>query len=253
MRRLLIFTTALAAALLLGPPGEASAGTITFTNTYSAATGTGNGTIDNVLVLHATGQGTPTSESGSVFWTGTQDDGTGDAEVGPSKSQTYTAAYLQSSTNINYTPGSPVTFNVIFQVNQQGALGSETVDLQQFAVDFFAPGGGAVPGLSSVEYTGPTLTLAGVGVGTSGWIFEVELTAAEADLFFGNPNNRLGMSVDPNTPINDWNDGAENFYIAASETVVTAPEPGTMALAGLGALSLLGYGLRRRMLAPRGA
>src|SRR5262245_23911405 len=128
MRRLLIFTTALAVALLLGPPGEASAGTITFTNTYSSSTGTGNGSIDNVLVLHATEHGTPTSESGSVFWTGTEDDGDGDAEVGPSKSQTYTAAYLESSTNINYTPGSPVTFNVIFQVNQKGEEGSLTVD-----------------------------------------------------------------------------------------------------------------------------
>jgi hypothetical protein len=250
MRRLLIFTTALAAGLLLGPPGQAFAGTITFTNTYSGSSGTGFGSIDNVLTLQANNQsGSP--ESGGVAWGGgPQDVLSGDAK---NTSQTLLASYLTSAggTNISWSAATGADFVVIFQVNQQGTLGSTSVDLSQFQIDFFKADGSTA--LASVEYSGPTLTLAGTGVGSSGWIFNVHLDGTEASTFFGTGTNRLGMSVSSSSPISNWNDGPENFYIAAGEGVLAAPEPGSVALLGMGVLSLVGFGLRRRMLTARGA
>jgi len=243
MRRLLLFTTALAAALLLGRPTQVVAGTITFSGTNTNSTGTGFGSIDNVLTLQATGQTTPTQESGAVSWNGSADVLSGDAT---NTSQTLTAAFLTSAggTGISYTPGNAVDFAVIFQVNQTGS--DLTVDLNTFQIDFFtAAGGQAIAPVVYTEVGNQTSALPGVGVGSSGWLFNVQLTGAEASAFFGTGTNRLGMSVPGTNPIGDFNDGPENFYIAAGESVSVVPEPASMALALTGAFGFGLAGLRR--------
>jgi hypothetical protein len=241
MRRLLLFTTALAVALLLGPPTQVFAGTITFSGNYTSASGTGFGSIDNVLTLHATGPSTPTQESGAVSWDGSAPDVlSGDAT---NTSQTLTAAYRTSAagTNISWSPVTGADFAVVFQVNQTGS--NLTVDLNQFQIDFFTAAGGSIPGITAVytEVGNQTSALPGVGVGSSGWLFNVHLDGAEALAFFGTPTNRLGMSVPGSNPIGNFNDGPENFYIAAGQSVSVVPEPASMA-SRVSALSLLGYG-----------
>jgi MYXO-CTERM domain-containing protein len=42
------------------------------------------------------------------------------------------------------------------------------------------------------------------------------------------------------------NNNASNFNYTANSGVTPTPEPSSMAIAGLGALGLIGYGIRRR-------
>ena len=42
------------------------------------------------------------------------------------------------------------------------------------------------------------------------------------------------------------NSGASGFNYGGTSSVTAVPEPSTMAIAGIGALGMIGYGLRRR-------
>lgn len=69
----------------------------------------------------------------------------------------------------------------------------------------------------------------------------VTRTPAEFALAFGDPNNRIGMSVPSGDPILDVADGAEDFRLGVAEPFV--PEPACMVMLMLGTATLV---LRRR-------
>jgi hypothetical protein len=221
---------------------------ILFTGAYAGGTGTGFGAIDNVLTLQHN-----VSESGGVSWNGSADVLTGDAK---NTSETLTANFLSSpgGANISWNAVTGANFDVIFQVNQASG---QTLDLHTFQLDFYnAQGGKLQPSVVYNDTGNPSsAALGGVGVGTSGWIFDVHLTGSEAAAFFGTGTNRLGMSVLSSSPINNLtNDGPENFYVAANQSIVATPAPPSVVLLGVGALCCLGGGLwhqrrqRRRLL-----
>jgi hypothetical protein len=234
--------------LMLGVTARSAnvwAGTITYTGTQSGSTGTGFGSIDNVLTVHNNG-----TESGGVSWSGSKDVLSGDAT---NQSQTLTAAYLTSATgtNISWSSVTGANFEVIFQVDQSG---KSTLDLHKFQLDFFTNKGAAA--IASVVYTNSTPSstgLGGNGVGTSGYVFNVHLTGTEASTFFGTGTDRLGMSVPSSSAIdNTTNGGPENFYVAAGGSVTASaitsvtPEPASLTLIGIGIAGIAGYGWRKR-------
>jgi hypothetical protein len=260
VRKTFFIALAVVAALALRPAeSRADFSSITFTGNVADNTGTGFGAIDNVLSLQP--MGSATTESGGINGAGTL---SGDAK---NTSQALTVDQLTSpvgmgaakdNAGITYTPGSAVDFVVIFQVNQKQSMGSATVDLSTFQLDFYDKNGNQLSAPLSLVFndtTGPsTEALPGTGVGTSGWIFDVHLDATDADAFFGTKTNVLGMSVPSSDPIDNANDGPENFYIAASQSVVTVPVPSSALLLGTGVLGLAGFvGLRRRLKATAAA
>ena len=68
----------------------------------------------------------------------------------------------------------------------------------------------------------------------------------------GNSANTLSApdagtySLSQQVTLTDINIGAQSFNYGMTSSVTAVPEPSTMAIAGLGALGLIGYGLRRR-------
>jgi hypothetical protein len=208
-------------------PAQVQADSITYTGNKTGSSGTGFGSIDNILGLHNN-----TTESGGVSWNGgPKDVTTGDAT---NQSQTLTADHLLNVTKISWTPGSAADFVVIFQVNQEG---STTLDLHSFQLDFFTDAGGsAIPSVKYTDSGNPSsAALGGVGVGTSGYVFNVHLDAADAQTFFGTLTNRLGLSVSSGDPITGSNDGPENWYVAATQSApVITPAPSALVLAIVG-------------------
>jgi hypothetical protein len=249
LRRLLLASAIFAVSL--ASTTELRAGTITFTNTVFDGTGTGLGSIDNIFDVN--GDGNASIEWGSIGWNGSKDvligskfnDATkNDPTVG---GQTYTATYLTTSTKIAWDPVTGSDFRVVLQVNMAGNVGQMTVST--FQLDFYKADGTI---LFSAPYDDGALNLGGVGTGTSGWIFNVSLSGAEAAAFFGTEGglNRLGLSISSSDPFTNVNDGFENFYIVNSPSnpppPPVVPEPASISLAMFGLIGLAGYRMRRR-------
>jgi hypothetical protein len=207
--------------------GRAAASVIVYTNSTFDDSGTGFGTVLSLLSLQDVGGGQPdTKESGSVLRNaaGTADVLSGEAQPGPQNS-TRTVAELTAH-GINAT-NLALSLNIVETPPPAGGLGSLVVhdfvarfytnpaDLTQFFdATYTAPAGGQL------------LMVAGNGQGLAGQLFRVDLTPAEATAFFSNPNNRIGMIVDPTQAFTDVSSGPDSFYVA--------PEPACLALlAGL--------------------
>jgi hypothetical protein len=188
----------------LAPAGISTSAVITFEGP-SAQNGTGFGAVLNVLSLQNRPQ-----ESGSIIREAGTDVRTGDAT---NQSQTRTVGEILAA------GVDPTDFGVIFNINDPGS--SPNVTLNQFEVLFYDP---ADTLLFTAAYNGPSLNLEPVnqGTGGSGYLFDIELTAAEQQ-FFTNPENRIGLRV--TTPIQSTAAGPENFYLI--------PAPGAAALLGL--------------------
>lgn len=183
----------------------------------TSQSGTGFGNVLNVLTLHATPQ-----EAGSVLWQGSGDLRSGDAT---NQSQTRSVAELTAA------GVGALDFGVVFNINEPGS--SAPVTLQQFELVFQDQTGEE---LFTQEWTGSMslMPLAqGQGTGGAGYLFTVNLTPAQASLFFSDPANRIGMRVE--SPILSTAGGPENFYLI--------PAPGALALLGLAVGAL---GRRRR-------
>jgi hypothetical protein len=250
VRKAVFNTLAVVAALALRPAeSRADFSSITFTNLKAANTGTGFGSIESILQLQ-TANGSSTIEYGAVAWNGSADVTSGTKTGGAPHSETLQVAsdlLSAGGANIKLNADGSVDFVVIFQVNQSGAT---TLDLHTFQLDFFKADG--TQALASLKYTDgspSSAALGGVGVGTSGWIFDVHLDSADASAFFGTGTNRLGMSVlsgNGKQIDNVANDGPDNFYIAARQSVNVVPVPPSALLLGVGGLCCAGLAARAR-------
>jgi hypothetical protein len=202
---------------------SAGGGTISFTGQSIDLQGTGFGTTLLSLVLHANDD-----EFGSVLRSGGSDVTIDDAT---NQSSTRTATELASA-NIN-----DANFGVVFNIAEPGA-GSDLL-LFDFSLRFTDSTGAAL--FADVTYDAP---LAGLlldqisgGVGGSGWLFKINLTAAEALAFFAVGTNRVGMLIDQSQAIQDSGGGPDSFFFS--------PEPNTLFLAVVGALALSAWRWRR--------
>jgi hypothetical protein len=177
--------------------------------------GTGFGNVLNVLSL----QSRP-SESGSVLRQGGVDVLTGDAT---NQSATRSVAELLAA-GVDAS-----NLGVVFNINEPGS--SPQVTLQQFQLVFTDNTGNT---LFTQNWTGPlTLEPANQGTGGAGYVFDINLTPAQAQQLFSDPTNRIGLAV--TTPILGSMGGPENFYLV--------PGP---AGAAVGFIALAGAARRRR-------
>lgn len=232
MRKLRWFT-GFAGALLVGAASVAAqAGTITFTNTQVDESGTGFGSVLNLLTVQATGGGT--TEYGEVTWNGSSDvDNVGDTQ---NTSETRSVADVFGATG-NTDVG------IIFNINQQGAEGETDLILHDFDLLVFSAAGAL---LDTIHYTAPlgglNLDIDQQGTGGAGWLFRVSGLGA----LVNDSTNRFGMRITQPNSIEQVNDGPENFYITSipGTTTTALPLP-PAALAGL--LTLGGAGLLSRL------
>ena len=207
MKRLAFsFVGSLAVLTWLAPC--ALADVITFTNSEYAS-GTGFGNVTNVLSLQAT-----PSESGSVTPTGR----TGHATP---TSKTWTAAQL---TALGFTADN---LGIVFNIAEPG--NADTVDLLSFSLDFYNSSFASLGSTLLVGTTVLNLPSLGQGTGSSGWLLAYSNTGL-LTTFFSNPTNVLGGTGS----IGQTAGAQENFYLVRTDVAAPIPEPGTLALLGLG-------------------
>jgi MYXO-CTERM domain-containing protein len=295
-RRFVRWTAAiLAAGAFVTGVSMAEAGEITFTGNYAYLTGTGNGPIDGVLSLQ---DGSDEFEYGYSGWSPTS--GVGgtlyDAVGGTAKeswSDNGTQVHKDANAGSGYYAQSVGTLAgaginqtnlaLVFQVNVAGQ--GDTMRIRTFDV-VFLNADGTLAGLLTYSPDGHSLTgttidglgqstdngiLAGVGQGSSGWLYELDLnqvhggsTAFNATTFFGNSNNRIGMRVQQfatqadtvspwigsDTGTNNYNfapvnDGPDNFFFTtANATPIPLPSAAWMGLLGLAGIGTVR--MRRR-------
>ena len=206
-------------------------GNVTFTGSQDTS-GTGFGTLTNLLVLHNNG-----SETGSVVWNGSAVATTVDAT---NASDAYSFAQLInlgfSNTNL---PG------IAYNVNQQGVAPDTTLTSQGFQLQIFKPDGTLVAWTDTI--TAGTYTAGGggsqQGQGSAAYLFTLDSAAQTllAGYFINHPDYYLGAWGS----IGQSNDGADGFYLV-NTTTAPVPEPGTLLLLGGGFL-VLGFSVRKRM------
>ena len=216
---------ALAAFATVAFAGVSQAATITFDGEV-VESGTGIGTVLTELTV----QDAP-SESGAVARNGSADVITGDAKTGASQTTTRTVEELLAVGVEADGSNLALVFNVTEPGNDPG------VTLEDLTATFYDADG-------SVLFTASTTTEYDLdnnqGVGQSGWLFEVELSAAEADQFFSDSSNRLGLSAD----VTNSRGGPETIYVAGVGTpqIIPIPAAAWMGLVGLG----MAFAARRR-------
>jgi hypothetical protein len=187
--------------------------------------GTGFGAVPTLLVL----QNSPT-QWGAVLPAGAMSTGLRSGHEKPF-STTPTAGEL-----LKQGIGSQ-GLGVVLNLNQPGTSRREEVRLRGFTLRFFTDRNG-LDEFFDAAYVAPDggLVLAPIssqGTGTAGWLFSIDLPADDADRFFSDPSNRVGMFIPQDLAMQDSFGGPDSFHLI--------PEPG--ALLGLAAVGWLG--LRR--------
>jgi hypothetical protein len=229
LKQLLIGSALLVAAFSASP---CWADTLDFIGP-STIKGTGIGAALTIMTLHQQGSGT--MEGGSVSWNGTTDvisaNPTGSIQTGGSQTQTITVASLLAD--------SITSLAVVLQVNTSDPNSSTTnLQIGNFSLTFFDAQGHS---LGSADFTG-TESLAGVGTGTSGYLFTIDpANIAAVTALYGNTANRVGITVDP--AFSNATDGNDTFFLVNDPNgnpFVQTPLPSSLAL--LGSLVMPGLG-----------
>jgi len=241
-----LLAAASAAALL--PCGSAFAGSIIYNGESTNDRGAGFGSTSTILAVTTPGESS--NEYGQVLWDGSNSIKSGNAT---NSSQTLTAATISSIIG-----GDAENLALVFNINEPNSQGADNVLIQKFSADFYDPSGGLL--FSALYDSGDnplSLTMIDSGQGGAGHIFHVLLTDSEATQFFADPNNRLGMTVDSDYPIQQASGGAESFYVDNQyfgfEQTAPVPLPNSMIM-GMSVLAALmawrGYQRYRVALQP---
>lgn len=211
------FSMALAAVATCALASVSQAATITFDEEV-AESGTGIGSVLTVLTVQETPE-----EAGSVSWDGSADVITGDAKTGASQTTTRTVEELLEVGISDDGSNLALVFNIDETGNDDG------VTLEDLTATFYDDDG-------SVLFTASTSSTYDLGInsgiGNSGWLFEVELSDEEAEQFFSDSANRLGLSAD----VTGSRAGPETFYVAGigAPTIVPIPAAAWLGLIGIG-------------------
>jgi hypothetical protein len=266
---------------------NAEAGQITFTGNYAYIKGTGNGPVDGVLSLQE--HGNDTNEYGFSGWSassgvggtlygtgaGTKAESWSDSTSEKGTSTSSSGYYARSVADLASNGMNASNLALAFQVNAAGA--SSLMQIRTFDVVFihadgslvgtltYTPDGHSLTGTTiagldpSIKQTSDNGRLPGVGQGSSGWLYTLDLSSilASDPNFFSNSENRVGMNVSQFSSGSQNNfdpvdDGADNFWF----TTADAPPPPPLvplpsaAWMGMGLLGLLGAAqiVRRRRL-----
>lgn len=203
-----------------------------------ALTGTGIGNVSTILTIHDN-DGT---ETGAVSWNGTSDVATGDV-VGPNV-QTRTQLFG----DVGVTSASDI--RIIFNASEPAG---GAVNLDNLVLNIYEPDGDLV--FTSGAFVGLTLPDTEPGTGKSGFGFMLDLTQAAAANPFVLAANRIGLEA----TASDAQGGLETFFILRGPNVPPCvptpevpcgpqeiPEPGTLALLGIGLIGAGVLGRRRR-------
>jgi hypothetical protein len=232
--RKLRWVTSLAGTAFVGVAAAAAqAGTITFTGTQVDESGTGFGSVLNLLSVQ-----NDDSEYGEV----TLDSSGNEVDTVGNTKNTST---IRSVSEVQ--SGSNTDIGLIYNINQQGAAGQTYTVLHDFTLLLYSGTGAGTTLVDSITWTAPDgglqLDIDQQGTGGAGWLFRVTGLGA----FLSDPNNRFGMQITQSNSITHTNDGQENFYIASipgDDPPAAMPLP-PAALAGL--LTLGGAGLIARL------
>lgn len=197
--------------------------------------GTGLGSVNTILTIQNNG-----TEKGSVSvgFNGTQDVITGDAKIGNSQTQTRTINELGLT--------SASSLRVVFNAVEPSGSDANSINLNDLQLNIYSATGQLL--FNSGAFTSTPFLNTFSGTGNSGFVFALDAeqaAQAQAAAFTGSfGTNRIGLSATASLSAG----GNETFFVANSSLGGgngngEVPEPGTVALVGLG---LLGFAASRR-------
>lgn len=193
--------------------------------------GTGLGSVTTVLTIASLANSS--DETGSVIWNGTSDAKTGDVNASQTQTRSLSELGLPSSDNLR----------VVFNVAEPAA--DSSIQLTNLILYVFSLDGTKL--FQSGGFTPITFPNTDTGTGSSGFVFGLDA----ADIFLAAPafstaTNRVGLLA----TATDATGGQETFYLALTANSggpgTNVPEPGTIAILGLGLLGM-GFAARRKM------
>lgn len=227
-----------AAAVVGSAAVAAQAGTITFTGTQVDESGTGFGSVLNLLSVQ------------------NNDSEYGEVTLDSSGNEVDTVGNTKNSSTIRSVSELLVSGNpdigLVFNINQEGS--DTSLFLHDFSLLLYSGVGAATTLVDTITWTAPAgglhLDIDQQGTGGSGWLFRVTGLGS----FLSDPTNRFGMRITQPNSITQTNDGQENFYIVSIPTAdppsaVPLPPAALAGLLTLGAAGLLSRLRRRRSLA----
>ena len=201
--------------------------------------GTGLGAVNTVLTL--TSPGSSTTEAGAVSFNGTTTVTSGD-----------TVAINNTPTLGSLGVSSASDLRIVFNAQEPGNAAANGITLNNLALSIFSPTGSVLFNSAQQGTFAPiTFSTTQTGVGNSGVVFLLDaasIAAASNAFGTGFANNRIGLSASASNATG----GPDTFYALNFRNGTPAgggggsaavPEPGTVALLGLG---LLGFVAARR-------